>query len=253
MSDETYLSLVIPAYNEERRLPTSLRLVDEYLADRPFACELVLVDDGSTDATPTIAAGFRPRSENERARVLTHEMNRGKGAAIRTGCLAAEGRFVIFTDADLPVPPLEISRILTALEAGADVAAGSRVAAVGRDAQPFYRRVASHLFSFVRRRLAVSDIRDTQCGLKGFRREAARRLFGAQRLSGWAFDVEILYLAQRFSLRVVQVPIEARHVADSTVRVNLRTALSVLWDVLRIRWMHRHASPGGWGGPSGGR
>jgi dolichyl-phosphate beta-glucosyltransferase len=247
MSDETYLSLVIPAYNEERRLPTTLRLVDEYLAGLPFACELVLVDDGSTDATPTIAAGFRPHSENERARVLTHEINRGKGAAVRTGCLAAAGEFVMFTDADLAAPLPEASRILAALEAGADVAVGNRFHAGRLEAlptQPFYRRVASSLFTLVRRRLAVSDIRDTQCGLKGFRRQAARRLFAAQRLSRWAFDVEILYLAHRFGLRVVEVPIEAQHVAGSTVHVDLRTALSVLWDLMRIRWIHRRTGRG---------
>jgi dolichyl-phosphate beta-glucosyltransferase len=113
-----------------------------------------------------------------------------------------------------------------------------------RRTQPAYRRAAGSLFTFVRRRLAVPDIEDTQCPLKGFRREAARRLFGAQRLSGWAFDVEILFLARRFGLRVVEVPVQWRHVGGSRLRTNPLTGLRVLWDLLRMRWLHRRLGSG---------
>jgi len=242
-----YLSLVVPAYNEEGRLPDTFRLIDEYLGGLPFAGELILVDDGSNDATAAIAGGFKPRSRNVRMRILSHGSNRGKGAAVRTGCLAAEGEYVVFTDADLAAPLSEVGRILAALEAGADLAAGSRVHAGGQDmrrTQPAYRQAAGRLFTFARRRLAMSEIRDTQCPLKGFRREAASRLFAAQRLWGWAFDVEILYLARRFGLRVVEVPIEWRHVGGSHLRADLLTGLSVLWDLIRVRWMHRRTRPG---------
>ncbi len=237
-----HLSLVVPAYNEERRLPASLRLIDEYLSGLPFASELILVDDGSTDATAAIARGFQPSSERVRARVLTHQSNRGKGAAVRTGCLAAEGEFVVFTDADLAAPLPEVRHILAALEAGADVAAGSRVHLAHQDmrrTQPAYRRAAGQLFTFVRRWLAVPEIQDTQCPLKGFRREAAQRLFVAQRLAGWAFDVEILYLTRRLGLRLVEVPVQWRHVSGSRLRTNPITGLRVLWDLLRMRWLHR--------------
>ena len=237
-----HLSLVIPVYNEEQRLATSLRLVDEYLSGLPFASELVLVDDGSTDGTAAIVSGFRPSAHHVSTRVLTHEGNRGKGAAVRTGCLAARGEFVVFTDADLATPPPEVGSVLAALEAGADVAAGSRIHAGGQDmrrTQPAYRRAAGRLFSLLRNRLAGSEIQDTQCPMKGFRRAAAQRLFAAQRLAGWAFDAEVLYLARRFGFRVVEVPVEWRHVGGSRLRTDPLTGLRVLWDLLRIRWMHR--------------
>jgi len=234
---------VIPAYNEERCLLPSLQRVDEYLSTQPYASELVVVDDGSTDGTAELVRGFAPSTPDRvSVRFLVHESNRGKGAAVRTGCLAAQGEYVVFTDMDLAVPVEELERVLERLEAGAEVAVGTRLHPGGRDmrsTQPPLRRLAGHLFVLVRRLVAVPELRDTQCPLKGFRREAARRLFAAQRLSGWTFDVELLYLAKRWGLRVEEVPVHWDHVAGSHVGLRPRVAAQVLWDLVRLRLLHR--------------
>lgn len=238
-----HLSLVIPAYNEERRLLPSLQRVDGYLSAQPYASELVVVDDGSTDRTAELVRGFAPSAPDRvRVRLLAHERNRGKGAAVRTGCLAAQGVYVVFTDMDLAVPVEEVGRLLERLEAGADVAVGTRLHPGGRDmrsSQPPLRRLAGRLFVLVRRLVAVPELHDTQCPLKGFRHQAAQRLFAAQRLSGWAFDVEILFLAKRWDLRVEEVPVQWDHVAGSRVSLRPRVAAQVLWDLLRLRLLHR--------------
>jgi dolichyl-phosphate beta-glucosyltransferase len=238
-----YLSLVIPAYNEECRLLPSLQRVDQYLSTRPYASELVLVDDGSTDGTAELVRAFTSSAPDRvQIRVLAHERNRGKGAAVRTGCLAAQGEYVVFTDMDLAVPVEEVGRVLERLEAGVDVAVGTRLHPGGQDmrsSQPLLRRLAGRLFVLVRRLVAVPEFHDTQCPLKGFRRQAARRLFAAQRLSGWAFDVELLYLAKRWGLRVEEVPVRWDHIAGSHVGLRPLVAVQVLWDLLRLRLLRR--------------
>jgi dolichyl-phosphate beta-glucosyltransferase len=234
---------VIPAYNEERRLLPSLRRIDQYLSSRPYASELVVVDDGSKDRTAELVRGFTPSAPDRvQVHLLAHERNRGKGAAVRTGCLAAQGEYVVFTDMDLAVPAEEVERVLQRLEAGTDVAVGTRLHPGGEDmrsSQPPLRRLAGRLFVLVRRLVAVPEFRDTQCPLKGFRRQAAQRLFAAQRLSGWAFDVELLYLAKRWGLLVEEVPVRWDHVAGSHVGLRPLVAVQVLWDLLRLRLFHR--------------
>jgi dolichyl-phosphate beta-glucosyltransferase len=234
---------VIPAYNEERRLLPSLRRVDQYLSTRPYASELVVVDDGSTDRTADLVRAFVSSAPDRvRVRLLAHERNRGKGAAVRTGCLAAQGEYVVFTDMDLAVPVEEAGRVVERLEGGADVAVGTRVHPGGQDmrsSQPAARRLAGRLFVLVRRLVAVPEFQDTQCPLKGFRQQAARRLFAAQRLSGWAFDVELLYLARRWGLLVEEVPVRWDHIAGSHVGLRPLVAVRVLWDLLRLRLLHR--------------
>jgi dolichyl-phosphate beta-glucosyltransferase len=143
---------------------------------------------------------------------------------------------------DLAVPLEEVGRVLERLEAGADVAVGTRLHPGGQDmrgSQPPLRRLAGRLFVLVRRLVAVPEFDDTQCPLKGFRRQAAQRVFAAQRLSGWAFDVELLYLARRWGLRVEEVPVRWDHVAGSHVGLRPGVAAQVLWDLLRLRLLHR--------------
>ena len=238
-----YLSLVIPAYNEEHRLLPSLQRVDQYLSTRPYASELVVVDDGSADCTAELVRAFASSAPDRvMVRLLAHERNRGKGAAVRTGCLAAQGEYVMFIDMDLAVPVEEVGRVLERLEAGVDVAVGTRLHPGGQDmrsSQPPLRRLAGRLFVLVRRLVAVPEFHDTQCPLKGFRHQAARRLFAAQRLSGWTFDVELLYLAKRWGLVVEEVPVRWDHVAGSHVGLRPRVAVRVLWDLLRLRFLHR--------------
>ena len=244
-TDRPYLSLVLPAYNEEQRLGASLRKLADYLGGRDYPCEVIVVDDGSADATGEVAESWAASMpESVQLRLLSHHHNQGKGAAVKTGCLAAEGELVIFIDVDLATPLEDSEGIVAALRDKADVAIGSRVQPGGYDmrrSQPWHRRWLGKVFTFFRRRLLLPDIEDTQCPLKGFRREAARRIFAAQRLSGWSFDAEILYLARRYGMTVAQIPVRWQHVEGSTLRVSPRTAFKVLWDLLRIRLLHRRA------------
>jgi dolichyl-phosphate beta-glucosyltransferase len=237
------LSLVVPAYNEENRLLPSLQRIDEYLSTRTYVSELLLVDDGSTDHTAELLRRFAPTAPDDvRVRLLSHDRNRGKGAAVRTGCVAAQGEFVVFTDIDLAVPVEEIDRVLERLEAGADVVVGTRLHPGGEDmrsSQPLLRRLAGRLFVLVRRLVALPEHHDTQCPLKGFRHPAAQRLFAAQRLSGWAFDVEVLYLANRWRLKVEELPVRWDHVEGSRLGLRPAVAAQVLWDLLRLRFLHR--------------
>ena len=242
LSDRPLLSLVLPAYNEEQRLGASLRALADYLGRQPYACEILLVDDGSTDATPDVAVkAAASMPERVRLRVLSQHQNQGKGAAVKMGCLAASGEYVLFLDVDLATPLEDCEAIIKALAGGADVAIGTRVHPSGHDmrrSQPWSRRFMGHVFTFFRKRLLLQEIDDTQCPLKGFRREAAQRIFAAQRLSGWAFDVEILYLARRFGLKTVQIPVRWEHIGGSKLRMSPRMALRVLWDLLRLRFLH---------------
>jgi dolichyl-phosphate beta-glucosyltransferase len=237
-----YLSLVLPAYNEERRLGASLRKLSEFLRGKGEECEILVVDDGSTDSTVETAQSFAAAMpDGVRLRLLFHYHNRGKGAAVKTGCLAASGRFVVFTDVDLASPLEDCEKIIDALN-DADVAVGTRIQPGGYDmrrSQPLLRRVLGRLFTFLRKRLLLPDIHDTQCPLKGFRHEAAQRIFSAQRLSGWVFDSEILYLARRYGMKTRQVPVRWEHVEGSTLRTSPGTAAKVFWDLLRLRFLHR--------------
>ena len=234
------VTFVMPAYNEEQRLGDSLARLRAYAGAQPYEATIVVVDDGSSDGTAAVARAA------EGVVLLQHERNRGKGAAVRTGALAAGGEAVVSMDADLAMPPEETAELLAALDAGADIAAGSRVKAGGGDmraSQPAWRRLGGRAFALVRRRLLLADIQDTQCGFKAFRRDAARAVFSRQRLEGWAFDAEVLYLAQKLGLTIEQVPIEWHHVEGSSFRLGLRSALREVLDLLRIRWLHRGVRP----------
>lgn len=241
------VSFVVPAKDEERRLGDSLRRLIAFAAKQDYGAEIIVVDDGSVDGTAALAREAAERlPEGVSLRVLQHKRNRGKGAAVRTGVTASTGAFVLSLDADLAMPPEEIPKLLRALEEGADVAAGSRVMPGGGDmraSQPPWRRVGGRLFAVARRRLLLPDIEDTQCGFKGFRREAAQAIFARQQIEGWAFDPEVLYLARKLGYTIRQVPIEWHHVGDSRFRLGLGVALRELRDLLRIRWLHRGVKP----------
>lgn len=237
------VTIVVPAYNEEARLPASLDRVIAFLAAQDFDSELVAVDDGSSDATASIV---RERIEDApakvRVRLLQHERNRGKGAAIRTGCLDARGAYVFFLDADLATPPEESTRLLERLRGGAPVVIGSRVQPDGSDmraSQPPQRRFAGKLFTLMRKTMRVlPDIDDTQCPMKGFERDAAQAIFREQHLQGWIFDAEVLYIARALGYAIVSVPVSWRHVDGSRLRVRPQQAFEVARDLLRLRSLH---------------
>jgi len=229
-----YLSLIIPAYNEAKRIAASVSTVREFLdtLGRPY--EIIAVDDGSTDATAAVLADMRD------VRTISYQPNRGKGCAVRQGVLASRGEYVAFSDADLSAPIDELGKLFAAIESGADVAIGSRALRGSQLLvhQPRYRELGGKALNLVIRLLAVRGIMDTQCGFKLFVGDVARRLFARCIIDGWAFDVEALYLARRMGCRVAEVPVRWSHSADSRIRP-FRAGLQVLRDTVRIRF-HRY-------------
>lgn len=237
------VSFVVPAFDEERRLGASLVRLIEFAASQPYDAEIIVVDDGSHDRTAAITREAEAQARDGVSfRLLQHERNRGKGAAVRTGMEAATGDYVMYLDADMAAPPEEFPKLFAALDGGADVAAGSRIQPGGADmraSQPAWRRIGGRLFARARGWLVPTGVKDTQCGFKAFRREAARAVFARQRLERWSFDTELLYLARRLGLSVRTVPIEWRHIEGSKFQLGLRSAAREVRDLLRIRWLHR--------------
>ena len=224
------LSVVFPCLDEADRLPGTLAT---YLAHYPpdqTGVEVVVVDDGSTDATAAVAEAIA--ATDPRVRVLRTARNRGKGHAVRAGIRAALGELLVFTDADGSYGPEEVDRVVAALDE-APVAIGARHRTQA-GAGPFPRRLAGWVFNLAMRRLLPLDFHDTQCGLKGFRREAATAIFGRARVDGYAFDVEALLLARRLGLKVVEVPVRLSRRDGSRVRF-VADALRMLADVWAVR------------------
>ena len=233
---EVFLSVVIPAYNEGKRIGTSLDKIRNYLASKPFIAEVVVVDDGSTDETPGLlrasAAGW------PKFRILTNARNRGKGFSVRRGVLEAKGAFVLFTDADLSGPIEEADKLMAALEsAAADAAVASR--ALNRSLvgvrQPWLREYAGRFFNLLVRLLTGLKIRDTQCGLKLFRRNSTRHAFESQQVTGFGFDPELLFLIERRGGKVVEVPVRWNDEPATKVHF-LRDSARMFLDLLAIRW-----------------
>jgi dolichyl-phosphate beta-glucosyltransferase len=230
------LSVVVPAYNEGNRLPSSLRRMVAYLAASPawLPAEIVIVDDGSTDDTAALAGATAAAADVE-IRCLRHHHNRGKGAAVRTGFAAARGELILLSDADLATPIEELERLAGAVSGG--VAIGSR--AVDRQRietpQPWYRDVMGRVFNLAVRTLAVGGVHDTQCGFKLFRGDLGRSLSRVQRIDGFAFDVELLVRATHLGYEIREVPVRWRHVETSSVRPVVHS-VEMLGDLLRIWW-----------------
>jgi dolichyl-phosphate beta-glucosyltransferase len=224
-----WLSVVIPAYNEERRLPLTLGAVVANLRARRLPFEVVVANDGSTDGTAGVADGAGPEV---RMLGLPH---RGKGSAVRGGVLASRGDLVLVTDADLSTPIEELDLLVAALDR-CDVAIGSRHVAGSRVRvrQGADRRLMGRVFNLLVRVLLLPGLRDTQCGVKLFRREAAFAVFERCRSDGFAFDVEALWLARRLGYRVAEVPVEWHNSPDSRVRP-LVDVPRMLWELLTIK------------------
>lgn len=224
------VSIVIPCFNEARKIEADIHAVREYFGARPYSFELILVDDGSSDGTAEIL------KRTGWARAICYQPNRGKGYAVRTGMLAADGRYRLFADAGLCVSFCEIEKGLALLGSGADVAIGSRKLPGSRIAQQqaAYRRVGSRLFGTVVRTWMGLYYSDTQCGFKLFTAEAAARLFSAARIDGFMFDAETLINARKFGLAVKEFPVEWR--ADPDTRYKpFSGSFRNLYELLRIQ------------------
>jgi dolichyl-phosphate beta-glucosyltransferase len=233
------LSILIPAYNEERRLPQTLDRILEWAGRQSFAFqELIVVDDGSRDATASVVEKIGDAHPN--VRLLRNPGNRGKGYAIRHGMLEAHGQWILYTDADLSTPIAELATLhAAALGQQADVAIGSRALnrALVEVHQPAFREYSGRFFNLVMRAATGLQFRDTQCGFKLFRSEAAKRIFPLQKQDGFSFDVEDLVIAKKLGLRAIEVPVRWSNVEGTKVR--LSQGLKSFTDLLQIRNDHK--------------
>jgi dolichyl-phosphate beta-glucosyltransferase len=227
-----FLSIIIPAYNEARRLPRTLEQVFHFLAGQSYTAEVLVVENGSTDGTLEIASEFARRHVNLR---VLREDARGKGLAVRRGMLEAGGQYRFICDADLSMPVEELSKFLPPALADFDIAIGSREAPGSvRYNEPPYRHWGGRAINAIIRMLILPGLQDTQCGFKCFTAGAAQMLFGLQTLHGWSFDIEVLYLARRRKYRIREVPIHWYF--DPETKLNaVRDALRMIQDIFTIR------------------
>ncbi|MGA9364077.1 MAG: dolichyl-phosphate beta-glucosyltransferase [Bacteroidota bacterium] len=211
-----YLSVVIPAYNEEKKIAQDLALVYDYLARQTYEYEVLVVDDGSKDRTYEIVKSLEPKCKNLRG--IRYEQNRGKGYAVKTGVLQARGEYILFADAGTCVPYQDMEKGLQVLQNGYDVALGSRALEESRVLlkQPKYRQIGSTIFGFiVHWVMGVNPVRDTQCGFKVFKREAAHAIFGRNRIDGFMFDTETILNAKKLGLRLKEFPVTWKNDPDT--------------------------------------
>lgn len=226
------LSIIIPAYNEENRLPTSLAQVNDFIQKQPFESEILVVENGSQDRTLEIAQAFAEQHPTVR---VFHEDQRGKGLAVKRGMLQARGEFRFMCDADLSMPINEVSRFLPPALEQFDIAIASREAqGARRIGEPFYRHLGGRMINLMIRVLALPGLHDTQCGFKCFRDHAAEDLFSQMTLPGWSFDVEILYIARRRGYRIVEIPIPWYFDPHSKLSL-LKDTFRMSLDLLEIR------------------
>jgi dolichyl-phosphate beta-glucosyltransferase len=229
------LSIVIPSYNEELRLPATLERIAEYLPTLGLRTEVLVVDDGSRDRTAAVAESFREKLAG--LRVLANKTNRGKGYSVRHGMLEARGEMVLFTDADLSAPIEESDKLIEALRNGYDVAIGSR--AMDRSListhESVFREFAGIVFNKIVRIILRLPFVDTQCGFKAFRRARCKIIFEQQRIEGFGFDPELLYLARHHGLRSIEIPVRWGHSPATKVSM-MRDSVKMFVDIFAIRW-----------------
>jgi dolichyl-phosphate beta-glucosyltransferase len=230
------MSIVIPAYNEEKRIEGSLSEACAYMNDFGMEYEIIVVDDGSSDGTGRIVDHIAKDVRN--VRLVGYEKNRGKGHALRTGVLVTKGEFVLVMDADLSTPMDELRKLMPYLsDGGFDIAIGSRALALSDiiKKQPWWRRGMGKTFNKIVRTLVIGGFSDTQCGFKLFKGEIARSLFGAARINRFAYDVEILALAKKKGYGIKEVPIRWINSPESRVDP-VKDSLQMLADLVRIRF-----------------
>jgi len=229
-----YLSVIIPAYNEAKRLPLTLIDVDKHLSQQEYSYEILVVNDGSTDATSEITNRFKPLVEN--LKLIDNKNNCGKGAAVRQGMLAAKGNWRVFMDADNSTAISEFNRMMPYLDEGYEVIIGSRVIKGARmnPPQPIHKRIAGRLGNWFIQLMVLRGIKDSQCGFKCFSEEAAERIFSLAKVDRWAFDVETIALARALGYSVKESPVN--WVNDPRSHVRFTSYLQVLWETVKIRW-----------------
>lgn len=228
----SFLSIIIPAYNEEKRLPSTLEQVFHFLERQSYTSEVIVVENGSNDKTFEVAQEFAKRHQNLH---VVHNEQRGKGGAVLRGVHESRGDHLFICDADLSMPIEEIIKFLPPAIADIDIAIASREApGAVRYNEPYYRHLTGRVFNMLIRLMVLPKLQDTQCGFKCIRAAVARDIFRFQTLTGWAFDVELLYIAHHRGYRIIEIPIDWYFNADSKVRV-LRDSWRMFFDLLVIR------------------
>lgn len=234
-----FLTIIIPAYNEEKRLPPTLERVAEFLRGQPYHAEVLIVENGSTDRTSEVVEHFcatQLRADDPFEIRLLHS-EKGKGNAVKCGILAGRGAYLLVSDTDLSVPIEESPRFLPpALDSnGYGIAIASReVPGAARHGEPVYRHIMGRVFNWLVRRLAVPHIQDTQCGFKCFSREAAMLIFPLQQINGWGFDVELLAIAQHHGIQIIEIPVNWYYRSDSRVQP-IKDTITMVRELLLIR------------------
>ena len=230
-----YITLIIPAYNEEACLENSLVKATDYLVKNNINYEIITVDDGSTDKTANIAKNF-----GQNVKLISQPQNMGKGAAVRRGMIEGEGEILVFSDADFSTPIYELDKILDGLRNGADVCIGSRAVdySMIKEHQPFYREFMGKTFNKIVQLFVLKGIKDTQCGFKGFTENAAKHIFSKAQIDGFGFDVEILYLARHLGLRIDEIPVEWYNEERSAVNP-IKDSFKMLIEIFKIKKLHR--------------
>ena len=234
------LSIVVPAYNEGRRLPETLPRILDFVRAQEYAAEVIVVDDGSSDGTTSVVEEIA--ADAPLVRLIKNE-HRGKGFAVKTGALAAAGDYVFLCDADLSMPIEEVAKFLPPALEGYDVAIGSReIEGARRYDEPGLRHLMGRVFNTLVRLLAVRGFQDTQAGFKCFAREAAREMFPYQTMDGFGFDVEILFIARKRGYRIVEVPINWYYMSNSRVSP-VGDSVRMFREILQVRmndWRGRY-------------
>lgn len=242
MPDSPYLSIVIPAYNEQNRIAATLGKIIRYFQECNFSCEVIVVDDGSSDKTKEIVESFYGKPIP--LRLIHFPNNHGKGWAVKAGIEASTGRYILFTDADLSTPIVEVRKLLNFLEKGYDIAIGSRALqqSILLVRQSWWRQGMGKIFNRLIRLFVLKGIKDTQCGFKCFKNDVAKRLFSLSLLSGFAFDVEILFLASRMKYKIADVPVTWKNNPESKVNP-LFDSCRMIMDVVKLKWRFYRNKP----------
>jgi glycosyltransferase involved in cell wall biosynthesis len=225
-----FLSIIIPAHNEENRLPSTLEQVFAFLEKQSYESDVWVVENGSNDRTYEIAKQFAERYKNLH---VIRENGRGKGLAVHRGMLEAHGRYRLMCDADLSMPIEEVGKFIPALEENDIVIASREAKGAVRYNEPSYRHLGGRGINWIIRLLILPGLQDTQCGFKAFRAEAAQDLFQKQTLWGWSFDIELLFIARRRGYKVCEIPIDWYYQSESKVNA-IRDALRMIGDIFRI-------------------
>lgn len=233
-----YLSIIIPAYNEERRITKTLSRLHDFLRSKKYDYEVIIVDDGSSDGTILKARESALGKENK-LKVVSNGQNKGKGFSVKNGILNSSGELVLFTDADLSTPIEEVDRLIDNINGGADIAIGSRDVAQSKVVihQPWYRELMGKTFNLFVKMLLMGEFNDTQCGFKLFKGPAAKEISNLMRINGFAFDVEMLYIAKRKGLNIKEVGVSWENSSESKVKL-FGSPINMFFDLFRIRALH---------------